>query len=216
MCSASLAIIEGPASDELNLKQHYKSIFIDCYTVVFWGKVFLHTKVLSNVYVSLKENITCPHDFSPLLCVSFAVHNNSKASGVPEVSCDQSRVKSVMPLQKNNSINHGKQSLFSTMTSSGSKYFEKTNIHSDVYLRCREKNYFILIFTLNTVMARFPQQLTYQLFHKCILFDCGVEVGWGVGWWSTEASHMLARQVLYNRVISVACFIECLRGALPS
>lgn len=52
---------EGPASDELNPKQLGKGIFIDLLIVAqgwFSGKVFPHTKVLSNLCVSFKENIT--------------------------------------------------------------------------------------------------------------------------------------------------------------
>lgn len=48
-----------------------------------------------------------------LYYVTFAIHDNARASGVPEVSCDQSW-DGYKSLQQNNSTHHRKQSLFPT------------------------------------------------------------------------------------------------------
>lgn len=101
-------------SDGLNPEPPSKRGVIDYYTVVSWVNIISsYQGPRSKLHVSLKG---APHALMDLLlyCVSFAIHNNPRASGVPEVSCDQSHVMAAMFPQKNNSTNHGKQLLFST------------------------------------------------------------------------------------------------------
>lgn len=62
-----------------------------------------------------------PHDSSPSL-LWFAIH---RASGVPEMSCDQSHGMATMPLEQNSSTDPGKQSLFSTRTLQGQSTSKK-------------------------------------------------------------------------------------------
>lgn len=73
--------------------------------------------------------------------------------GVPGPSWDQHHAKAVELLQKkNSSVNNREQSLFSRMISSWATYFKKTMIHSDVNPRHSVNSYFILMFTLHTML----------------------------------------------------------------
>lgn len=76
--------------------------------------------------------------------------------GVPGPSWDQRHAKAVELLQrekkKNSSVNNREQSLFSRRISSWATYFKKTMIHSDVNPRHSANSYFILMFTLHTML----------------------------------------------------------------
>lgn len=114
----------------------------------FLCKEFPHTKVLPNLYGSLKKRISCPHDFSPL---SFAVHSNPRASGAPEASYDQIQVKAAMLFQINSSTNRGKQ--FSTMTLQGQSALPFT----------LDTVKTVLMSTPDTATAKFLQRKTVSL-----------------------------------------------------
>lgn len=99
----------------------------------------------------LKETIT-PHNFSPVYCLQYPAKQDAPV--VPGPACGQSHEMDGESLQKNSSIiKHGKQSLFSAMTSN------RQQLHADVPLDTVKNNYLILMFTPYNGSTRFPQQL---------------------------------------------------------
>lgn len=92
-----------------------------------------------------------PTTFS-LYCVLFAIHHNLRPPSVPGQLCVQNHAMVGKPLQKSNSTNHRKQSLFSTMISSRSRYFLQTLIHSTVTRDKVRNNHYILMFARDIVI----------------------------------------------------------------
>lgn len=74
-------------------------------------------------------------------CLQYPIMQDTP--GVPGPSCDQSRVKAVKLIQKDNSKDNREQAPFSPVVSSCSKYFQKTTTHSEINPRYRESSYSI-------------------------------------------------------------------------
>lgn len=88
-------------------------------------KVFTHTKVPNlNLHVLLKGSITGPTTLL-LYHALCTIRKNTRASGVPEVSCGQSHGMTARPLSETITVFHE--------DSSRPRAFYKTAAHSDIY-----------------------------------------------------------------------------------
>lgn len=105
---------------DLNSEQLYKGIRIDCYT-----KYLLIPRFLTLIYMSYWRGASQAPMTLLLYHALCTIHKNTRASGMPEVSCGQSHGMTARPLRETITVFHE--------DSSRPRAFYKTAAHSDIY-----------------------------------------------------------------------------------